>query len=470
MLIAVGLSVGCDDGDPADAGMDAGADAGRIDSGVPDAGAPFPDDAGDAGTDGGAPQPGQLIASGVCATNGAVDVSPDGARVAYATCSGDVAIFASRLATIAPTRLADGAADATVRFSPDGAWVLYGPANAMAVRDPAAGAAEATIGAVRAARFVDAPGGLVLLTLEDAGAGRRLASYSAAGGFATARVLHDDATLETDLSLVSGSRRTLMYTVEEGGARVYRTVDTAAAAAAALLPIDPGTTVFGPVGMGDTHGIAASGGGLSFLEFATGVGAELAPDGVVATDPRYDVTIGADRYVYFLRNGDVTRRLRNGATAAETLATSDATDLRITPDLGRLVYLANMEMRSIAIDGTGEAVIAPYPGAATLDGELSPDSAELAHVLGGFLHVATVDGSSAARPVEGPGVVAGSAHYDGAGRLVWRIQMDEMSRPNALRAGTPPATIAWDVDAYWVIPGSSALLYRTTSGELRLLE
>lgn len=469
LCVAAGLAA-CDGAGVEDAGavVDAGAsvdaggldDAGPLDAGAPDAGAPAP--------------PGRTIATGVCNHEGAVAISSAGARAAYVTCTGERAVWIVELPSGTPRRFDDVGPAATVRFSPDDAWLLYGTADAMRVRDVAAGRAPVALAAARVdeARFVgvEVAGtpALRLLTLEtDAGA-RRIALRTDADAFASVTPLVESASLAGDLALISGSGNTLVVTIDDGARRTYERVPTDGTSAPLELPIDPDALVLGPVGMGDTHTIGRRGAGLSFVELASGAETALETDGVT-TSPLFVVVDPVDgAYAYYLRDGAPTRRLRNASAPAQTLVAARSADMALSASAARLVYSSAGRLRSIALDGTDDRELVPHAGP-TLDVAFSSDGASLAVIEAGAIRSVPTDGSAAPTALDGEGVVARSAAYDGSGRLVWRRASDEAGRRDALRAGSPPSSIAWDVAAWWPIPARGAVLYRATDGALRVL-
>lgn len=447
---------GCDDGEELDAGMDGDTDAGGFDAGsdasLDDAG-PF---------DAGPPAAGALLAEGVCPHDGAVAVTSDGARVAYVTCSGDRAVWTVVLPNDTPVRIDDAADDATVTFSPDDAWVLYDTPTQTRVRDVGATRAAQTVSAPRAdeARFYQHTSSQIrVLALVSDGGTRRVDLLTDADLFASSTTLIADPGIVGDLSLVSGSRDTLLVAVDDGGT-AYRRVPLDGVTAIDVLPIDPATTLFGPVGLGNTHGIAAVGGGLEFVEFATGTGVELAPDGVNPDDPRFDVSIGADRYVFFLRDGDPTRRLRDGTAAAQTLATGAADGLALTGDGSRLVFTSTGRLFTVDFDGSAAVDLGAYADEVE-DVAFARDGSELAFVRGGALVVSPPDQTGMSAVRDDALVVSGSAGYSGDGTLVWLRGAD-------LRAGDPPQTLAVGVARWWPVPRDAAVIYRSTDDELRI--
>ncbi|MGE0788482.1 MAG: hypothetical protein AB7S26_22595 [Sandaracinaceae bacterium] len=453
-------------------GGDAGADGGRRDAG-PDAAAI---DAGprDAGPDAGPAPPGDALADDVCAHDGAVAVAEDGARAAYVTCGAERAVWTIALFDGAPIRIDDAVAQTTVRFSPNGTWLLYGPPTAMRLRPVDASSPAVVIGSMDEARFVvvdpTASPEVRLLVLASAGGGRRITMRSDADGFIAEANLADDPGIRGDLSLVSGSRNTLLFVLETAGAQSYQRVATDGASAAAPLPIDPRTTLYGPVALGDTHGIAeTTGGGLAFVEMATGTAATLESDGVVAGSPRFDVVDGSlGRFAYYLRNGSITRTLRDGSGTPTTLRATPSSDLALSLDATRLVFSSGGRLSSIALDGSGEVELMEY-GATTLDVAFSPDGAEVAAIDDGALTRAPIATASMSDELEPSGVVSGSAAYDGGGRLVYRAAADAEGHADVLRAAGATSSIAWNVDGWWPVDGNPRVIYRTRGGRLLAL-
>ncbi|MEZ4336935.1 MAG: hypothetical protein R3B82_09935 [Sandaracinaceae bacterium] len=404
LFAALGVT-GCDpegpmmDAGPWDAALDAGSgDAGSSDAGPGDA---APGDAGpdDAGVE---PLPGEVLATGVCAGDRQVAVAPDGSRVAWVSCEGDAAVWIAPLPAGAPAaRVADARPTTTVELSPDSAWVLWTDAEGTdaAVRRADLSSAAVSLsaaGAVREARFVlvDPEGTpeLRLLTRTSVASATRVESRTDADGFAVAARLLDDAGPSASLELVSGSRSTLIVAVETAGARAYRMVPTGGGVAPTTLPIDPDRLVMGPVGMGDTHGIARVGSGLVFVEFATGTEAELEPDGVAPDVGWLVLDVGGQRLAYYLRNGDPTRRPRNGAGASVTLSTADATDLWATPHGDALIYPSGGRVYRL-VDGSAPVDLRALRATASSARTLT--TSRLALADGTVLRVLGTDGSGA---------------------------------------------------------------------------
>ena len=464
--------LGCDGEDPTDAGADAALSDAGADAAIPsDGGADASVDAG-----GDAP-PGDVVAEGLCDTSGALAVAPDGSRVAFVTCSADRAVWLAQLPTGEPVRVADANANTTVLLSPDAAWLVWGDTSGWSMQDVSMTAAPIGVaaGTVDEVRFVTVdPDGapiLRLLTLASDGPTRRVTMRGDEDLFFGSMTLIENSDLRGSLALVSGSRGTLIVETLRAGTRTYELVPTGGGGTPTTLPIDPDTFVMGPVGMGDTHGIARRGAGLSFVEFASGAEIALETDGVPASSPLHVIEDPTDgRYAYYLRQGDPTRRLRNGSGPSQRLVDADAMDFWVTPDEALLVFASGGRAFTATLDGGSTADLGPH-AAAVLDGAMAPSSAELALIDAGAI-VRFVPGRDASgTALDGTGVVAQSAAYDGAGeRLLWQRDGDDDGRRDVLRSaglGVPSArTVAWDVHRWWPVPTQTLLLYRTTSGAL----
>ncbi len=482
-LLAAGVLGACGDDDvrpsldaarvdagPVDA---AGLDAARVDSGAVDAARP---DA--AGIDAAAPPDGgggpTVLAEAVCVgdeTSGHVAVSPDGARVAYVTCEpAGGHVWTMSLPAGAPVELGPGDAATTVEFSPDGMHVVFGSAGAFFVRaaDGSAAAVRLTTGTIEEHRFIrredrTTPGVFHTTLLARAldGADRRIVSRSADDGYAGEVVIASDpaADLTGNLTLVSTNGQKLVF--ERFTFLQYHEVPTDLVAAPSFLPWSSTTTQMLADGLTDVDGIGFEGDRLVFRTFDGSVDVDLA----AAVLPSHEPFVHGG-FVYFVADGDPTRRERSATAApAQVLATATAIDMVPVPDRSRAVCLSAGTIFSVATDASGPPVqIIATAGAVTrLVGAFSPDSTQMLALVGDGLRRTDVAVAGTEVLVDDVSVSASSIGFNGAGtRAVWR-------KADVLRgasAGGSPATLTTGVTGWWSVPRASGILYLTATGQL----
>ena len=469
-LAAAALACGGCGDDDRPAGVDAGRDAAGTDGGDTDGSADL-----DAGTDAGpvdaGPPPGDVLTELVCdlpVTTGDVEVSPDGARVAYVACDGDAATArVIELATGDETVLGPTEADATVQFSPDSAFVLFGASGTFDIRDVAAASAATRLtgGSVVETRFVEvtpsagAPFTTLLYSFTLAGDTTIAARDLAALG--TERTLASSDRLEPSLALISNTGQNL-FVGEDDGSGFVRYQQISIEGVAVQMPLPFGPTEFDMVqpGLGNTHGAArAPGGRFVFrkLEDDSEIN-ELAPSGVDPTHPVLDLTSGGTRYLYFIVDGDVSRHERSATSGSlSMLTTGAARTLHALPDSSRVLFVSGTSLFSIPADGGTAVELLTGLGAGNVRIVSAADSSEVLVLAGGSLWRTSPD-TADAETLDPTGVTSPGYRGDGSG-VFW------------LRHGSLAAAgsgVVAPADGWWPIPSSSDLLY-LTSGTLRSL-
>jgi hypothetical protein len=464
-IALLGTACADDDRPGADAGLDAGRDAGP------------PGDGGgiDTGTDAGdfdaGPPPGEVVTAELCegGDSASVAVAPDGSRVAYVTCtaSGD-SVAVQDLASGEVVELGPGASDFSVEFSPDSAFVLYGASGALHIRDAAAAAAAVRLstGDVVETRFIEiAPSGetpyLAILYSSTEAAVTTIAARDLAT-LDTERVLMSSDRLESSLALVSNTGQNLFVGEDDGTGFVrYHKVSTSVAGIQTGLPFGP--TDFGMIvtGLGNTHGVAhTSGGGLAFriLEDDSEINV-LVPSGVDPAHPVLALAPAETTYLYFIVGGDVSRHERSATSGSlELLSTGAARSLAATPDGGRVLFASSTSLFSIAADGGSAVEVIPGLGtSANPDLVFSPGSDEVAALADGMLIRAPVDAAGAREVLDGPGVSQHAYSGDGA-RLLWL--RDGSLHSAGASSGAETVSPA---DDWWPVPTAPDVLYRHRS-------
>ncbi len=177
---------------------------------------------------------------------------------------------------------------------------------------------------------------------------------------------------------------------------------------------------------------------------------------------------GGQRFAYYLRDGDVTRRLRNGDGASQVLATAEATDLWATPHGDAFLYPSGGRLFEVR-DGSAPVDLGPY-AQSRLQGVHAPEATQLALLDGTTLRVFRTDTAESSELDSD--VRRGSVGYDGRGeRLLYLTASDSTGRADALRASAvrdlATETLATEVTGWWAVPDADAVLYRGADGSLR---
>ena len=472
IAIAAVACAACGDDDRT-AGTDAGRDAGRTDGGGSDTG-PGSDAGTDAGPIDAGPPPGDVLTGLVCTdpVTGDVAVSPDGAFVAYVACEGDASdVRVIELATGDETVLGPADPDATVAFSPDSAFVLFGASGTFDLRDVGATspAVRLTDGSVVETRFVEVTpsAGAAFITLlysfTLAGDTTIAARDLAAAG--TERVLASSDRLEPSLALISNTGQNL-FVGEDDGSGFVRYQQVSIEGVAIQMPLPFGPTEFDMIqpGLGNTHGAAhASAGRLVFrkLEDDSEINV-LAPSGVDPGHPVLDLTAGGTRYLYFIAGGNVSRHERSATSGSlEMLTSGAARTLATLPDSSRVLFVSSGTLFSIPAEGGAAVELATGVGSGEVGLVSAPDSSEVLVLADGVLQ-RTPPATADLDRLDGPGVTSPGYLGDGS-QAVWLRGGLLVSASG----GAAPVAVA-PADAWWPIPSAPRLLY-IEDGTLRAL-
>jgi hypothetical protein len=224
-----------------------------------------------------------------------------------------------------------------------------------------------------------------------------------------------------------------------------------------------------PVGLGDTHNFALHEDQLVRVELKTGKISEIVASGAGLLDGTSHLVDREDapgtKYVYYIVNGDPTRRDRDGAMPAETLAESNAVAQRLTPDQSTLLYLSDGALHGLPAEGGASQLLVEAANETDrIDATFPSSGSSFAYTVGGSVYrVDLADGSASelslvdAKP--------GSVTYDGLGTSL--LLLDQQG--NLLRApeGTlEPETVTKTVTNFWPLANSTQIL-AVSDGVLR---
>lgn len=460
LLLPLLVGLGCGD-DGGDDPPPPPVDAGRMDTSLPPDTGPGPD----AAVDTGAPPPGDVISDELCSPSTGrppVDVSSDGALIAYVTCGAAPKVLVRDVAAGTDTEIADAVADTSVQLSPDDAFVIYGADGDFSIRP-----VDASIDAISLAddpvvEFRYTPDGTRLLVLSQAG-GDFVITRRDAGGGGPAELLRTP-DFAGDLSLISSGSSTMLY-VAPGPPQEYRQV-ALDGTGVADIPIDPTMDpVFSP-GLGDTHGIArTTANGLDFIQLADAMRFEIAADGVTAESPM----LVDEGFAYYVRNGDPVRRRRDQRTPMpeQVIDDTDITVFALFAPAGRLVYAADGALFSAPMDPTAgdvEMLVNGIGDPAEFEPEVSPDGTEIMLSSGSALIFSQVGTAGTSTVLDGAGVLTDDAEYGFSGdgvRAIWRRADGELR----VNDGFTTSSIAAGTLAWWPRPGASDVFYASDDGD-----
>lgn len=462
-VLAVALS-GCALGYVPDAGS------------APDGGAPLDAYAWahDSGADGGTPEPprGELLADDLCPGSD-LAISSTGEIAAYVSCAGRDptlavrSIFGGDVFDLGP---ADRAG--SIELSPDDAYVLYRSGGAVVVGHVLGVTAPVVVAETEPVwlRFVRRPTEWLILALSSRGSYRALLSYreSTSPAFATQVVVVEGSDLDPDLVFV-----------DEGGGRVVCGLGSIYArfsvegGAVERLAFGPADGTILPGTLSSTHALVREETGLSYRSLTRGSErAELA--GAPLGESHVAVHRGA---AWVAVRGRILRIPLAWPAAIEPVRTVDAFGLRFTLAFDRLLYATSASVESVTPSGSTATLLVDRAPRMPFAPELSPTGRQIALVLDdGSLALVPPDAPSSVRELRAT-PLEGTVGYDGLGDRVLYIEAaDERGRADVLRGVGAfvgePYTLAWDVEGYWPVPGSTDVLYtrRTTERtELRLL-
>ena len=467
---------------------DAGADASDTGTDARDAGGDGRDssadsndggaDAADSGADADADIEPRLVLCPLLAGKTPVAASPDGKLVAYLSCAQtNPAVVVYELATKKSSELGPAPADSSIEWLLDGKYVYYGSASETYVRaadvaTPAVRISTGTIDGHRAfqERISNTAFAPRLLVLETDGGVHRVSARKVDDGYTTRLTLIEDAALALDISQLSASGRTLIATVAPAqGTSQYRKMRTNNAQPMSTLPFTPNDWVMAPTGLGDTHNFALHDDRLVRIELDTGVIAELVPagSGLLAGNAhlldREDAP--GKKHVYFIQNGDPSRRIREGTEPTEVLATANAVAQAMTPDLLTILYLSDQQLYAVSAEGGGAAarpLVSETNAETKLNLAFSTTTRDVAYVANRKLFRIAL-ANDAVQPFSDT-IDPASVKFDGLGQAILFI-----TEAGALKRASPgsadPATIAPSVQGFWPVPTTTTVLV-AINGEL----
>jgi hypothetical protein len=465
---------------------DAGADANDAGTDTNDAGADTNDagadtgeggaDASDGGADADAAQ--VLALCPIVAGKTPVAPSPDGTQVAFLSCAkSSPAVVVYKIATKELTELGAAPADSSIEWLIDGKYVYYGSANEAYVRaadltaDGAGPAVRISTGVIdghrafeeRVSNTVFAPR---LLVLETVNGIRRISVRKPDDGYATPQLLIEDAKLERDISQLSASGRTLIATVtpdQDQALPEYKKIRTNLAQPTTTMPFRPTDWVMAPTGLGDTHNFAlnVTGDRLVRIELDTGAIAEIVPAGsglLPGTHHIFDrEEAPGKKYVYFIQNGDPTRRIRDATEPSEVLATANAVAQAMSPDLATIVFLSDQQLFAVSAEGGGALVrpLSQEPNSADrLNVVFSRNTAnkDFAYLVGPKLFRISLatDAQQSLSASANPNAVK----FDGLGQSIL-FMTDANAFQRVLPTSPSPDTIEASVQGFWPVPTTS---------------
>jgi hypothetical protein len=475
-------------------GSDAGAEAGDARADSSDAGADTsadgsdadPTDGGSDASDGAAEADAALPLVPCAAVAGRVSVagSPDGKQVAFLSCAkSSPAVVVYTHATGASVELGPAPADSSVEWLIDGKHVYYGSTNESYVRaaditaDGAGPAVRVSTGVINGHRAFEerinntqfAPR---LMVLETEGSVRRISVRKPDDGYATRLVLIEDAALALDISQLSDSGRTLIATVSvEAGPAEYRKIRTNLAQATTILPFGPNDWVMAPTGLGDTHNFAFNGDRLVRVQLDTGAIAELVPAGsglLPGTDHLFDREESPGvKYAHFIQNGDPSRRIREGTSPTEVLATANAVAQVLSRDITTVLYLSDQQLFAVSAVGGGAAA-RPLTTAANTTTALnivfSETTRDFAYVVDHQLFRISL-ANDAVQPLSTTANPA-AVKFDGLGQSIL-FMTDAGALQRATPTATTPDTIEPAVQGFWPVPATSMVVV-SINGQLSI--
>lgn len=417
----------------------------------------------------------------------AVAPSADGTRVAFLSCATDSpTVVVHDLATHDEVKLGEAPVGATVDWLPSARsdepqkYVLFGTPAGLFVRAADASAeaipvAEGDENAVHRAilqRISNTEFSPRLHVLQTVGDKLTLTVRGQDDGYASATEIYSSADITSDLSQISASGRTLVITpsAADGSYTQVQWNTTQSAWQTSTLPFGPAQWVMAPVGLGDTHNFALHGDELVRVELKTGNISELVASGEGLLEGTAHLVDREDapgtKYVYFILNGDPTRRDRDGAMPAETLAEANAVAQRLTPDLSTLLYLSDGALYALPAEGGASQLLVDAAANQTdrIDAAFPGSGSAFAYTVGSTVYGVDVAGGSASE-VSGVEAEAASVTYDGLGTSILLLDKED----NLVRipqATLEPETVSVSVTDFWPVPNSAKIL-AVSNGILR---
>ncbi len=402
----------------------------------------------------------------------AVAVSPDGKSVAFVSCAHDEpSVVVRALGEDEDTVLGPATVDTELEWLLDGKTVLFGSGDALFARLADASEESARIGSEAAhvdehRAFLErvdkifAPRLMVLETDTDSDM-RRVLVYKADDNYGSALTLLEDPNLSGDLSYLSDSGRTLISKLtNEDGSETYQKIRTDKSIEVIAMPFGPADYVLAPIGLGDTHDFALHDDELVRVELETGKTVLLVPSGeglLEGTDHIFDrEDAPGKKYVYYIQNGDPTRRLREGTDEPLVLAEANAVAHTLSPDLSTLIYLSDGQLFAVPAEGGESTLLVEESNDDTkLDLAFSSSKNELGYRLGDSLYRVSLAELSA--EVVATGVASASKFsYDGRGDALVVLNDGRLERVEA--GASEPVVLRESVEQFWSIPDSEELL------------
>jgi hypothetical protein len=238
------------------------------------------------------------------------------------------------------------------------------------------------------------------------------------------------------------------------------------------LSFGPSNWAMAPVGLGDTHNFALHGDQLVRIELKTGVIEEIVPlssgllPGTAHLVDREDAP--GQKFVYYIQNGDPTRRDRDGKQDPVILASADAVAQVMTPDIHTLLYLSGGTLYGVPAEGGASVLLVDTPNdTGRIDTAFPSTGQAFAYLAQGIVHRVNLDDGSA-KKVSDPVAIAGSAAFDGKSEaLLFLSAQGELLR--AAPADEKAKVVGTAVTAFWPIPGSGKVV-ATVDGHLRVLD
>jgi hypothetical protein len=408
----------------------------------------------------------------------AVAPSADGTRVAFVSCSDAVpAVLVHDLTTHTEVNLGEAPQGSTVEWLPSARsdepqkYVLFGVPSELWVR-----AADASTDAVRVSegdsgtvhrailqRISDTEFAPRLHVLATTGDTRTLSVRDPHDDYAEATELYSGSDITADLSQISGSGRTLILTPSAEDQKYLQVQwnTNKAMWQVSTLSFGPADWVMAPVGLGDTHNFALHGDQLVRVELKTGVTEEIVAAGEGLLEGTAHLVDREDapgtKYVYYILNGDPTRRDRDGKMPAETLAEADAVAQRLTPDESTLLYLSEGALYSVPAEGgASQSLVERKNDSDRIDAAFPGSGSAFAYTVGGTVYRVDLADATASE-VSGVSAAQGSVTYDGLGTAI--LLLDEAGNLQSAPDSTlSPETVATSVTNFWPVANSSKIL------------
>ena len=457
--------------DTSDASADTGADANDASADTSDAGADTGTaDADAGGPDGDADTVPNLVLCPLVAGKVPVAASPDGKKIAYLSCAQTTpAVVVYDLATRASSELGPAPADSSVEWLLDGSHVYYGSAAETHVRaanimTPAVRISTGVIDGHRAfmERISNTAFAPRLMVLETEGTLHRISVRKADDGYATRLILVEDAALQPDISQVSASGRTLIATLVPARARrsIRRSEPTSLSRPSPCRSV---RTTGSWLRAGSVTRTISRCTTIDWFESSSTPAsspswfrpARVYLAGTAHLLDREDAP--GKKHVYFIQNGDPSRRVREGDEPIEVLATANAVAQVMSPDLSTMLYLSDQQLSAVSAEGGGT----PRPLTTEANAEtalnvvFSTTTRDAAYIANRKLFRISLanDAVQAFSVIIDPA----SVKFDGLGQSILFVT-DTGALQRVSPGSATPETIAPSVQGYWPMPTTSTVL------------